>query len=218
MSFEKQNPLTLSDSELLSLHRRGLIPGPNEVEALFLERIDSIEAFSAAPPIDEKQALPMQDWKEANQLTDQLFDFKPDWMVAFYSDRHLPFWQGAATWIYETPVRVPLLQLRKKFCKGSYLKMYTRSEVLAHEAAHAARMGFDEKKFEEILAYSTSKRSWRKWLGPLFRSSWESYVFVVLLAVPLLAKQLDFFGRKMCCLSGYFFCRGSLFSLRFCAF
>jgi hypothetical protein len=187
---------SISDSDLLALFRRGFVPGPKEEEEAFLTRIAHLEAFYAEPPIDEKELVPLDDWKEAQKWTQELFGITPDWMVAFYRNRHLPLWQGAAAWIFEHPMKVPLLQLKEAFRKGSYLNLYTRKEVLAHEAAHSIRMAFEEKQFEEILAYSTSQSVFRRWMGPLFRTSTESYLFMVLLALPLIVEALKLFWQE----------------------
>jgi len=140
---------------------RGLIPGPSEDEKTFLERISRL----TTQPNQEQ---------EAHVITLNLFGFSVDWVPVFYSNQELPFWEGAATWIGQTPS----IQLRENFKKGSYLG-YRREEVLAHEAIHAARIAFEEPQFEEVLAYRTSKNRLRKWAGPLFRKSWESAVFMI---------------------------------------
>ena len=78
----------------------------------------------------------------------------------------------------------PHIQLRKGFLKGSYL-FYKVEEVLSHEMFHAARVHYNEPKYEEIFAYMTSKSSFRRFLGPLFQSPKESYLFVILLILAL---------------------------------
>ena len=169
----------IDDDALQTFNQNGFIPGPAEGEQAFLARVSELEHL----PHIHDEPLTDADWKGARALTRRLFDFSVKWVPAFYSDRGLPFWQGAAVWISTNSH--PVIQLKKAFRKGSYLGFYPREEVLAHEAAHAARLGFNEPRFEEILAYSTSKSPWRRWLGPLFRHSWESYFFVILLLLPL---------------------------------
>lgn len=151
-----------------SYFQRGLIPGPDEDEKTFLERVSRLTAQS-----------PNQE--ESHAITRHLFGFSVDWVPVFYSNQKLPFWEGAAIWIGETPS----IQLRENFKKGSYLG-YRREEVLAHEAVHAARVAFEEPRFEEILAYQTSKSRLRRWAGPLFRKPWESALFMVLLVLAFL--------------------------------
>lgn len=144
----------ITNNDLLSLAKRGLIPGPHEGEEAFLNRVQ--EAVPRTAPIP----LP-------------LFGLCIDWIDVRYSNKNLPFWEGAALWTGEECY----VQLRKGFKTGRYLG-YQREEVLAHEAVHAARIAFDEPRFEEVLAYRTSKSSLRKWGGPLFRRPWESAVLI----------------------------------------
>lgn len=157
----------IKDNELLAWGCRGIIPGPQEDEDTFLKRATA--------------CIQQEGWEEAAPITLSLFGFSIDWVPLHYSNKNLPFWEGAATWIGEEYS----IQLREGFKKGRYLG-YQRSEVLAHEAVHAARMAFNEPQFEEALAYRTAKSGLRKWIGPIFRKPWESLVFILSLgAIPL---------------------------------
>lgn len=169
----------LSDAELLGYNQRGLIPGPHEDEEAFLKRISAL-----------RNPLPLEEWGEAGEITARLFDFRADWIPIAYSNAQLMPWHAAMTWISEEG---PSIQLRKAFKKGSYLRTYFRDEVLAHEAVHGARMAFDEPRFEELFAYCTSKKNWKRLLGPLFRFSWESTLFAFLLLCPLLSQSASLF-------------------------
>ena len=65
-------------------------------------------------------------------------------------------------------------------------------EILSHEAVHAARTAFSEPKFEEHLAYLTSSSIFRRIFGPIFQSSKESLIFVVLLGLTIFFQMLAF--------------------------
>ncbi|MCI0381697.1 MAG: hypothetical protein L0207_01405 [Chlamydiae bacterium] len=175
----------ISDQELIHLNQRGFIPGPEESEDQFLKRVEKLEIFFSYPPKKIDHYLTDGEWEGATKITKQLFDFGPDWIIGFYDNRNLSFFQGAATWIEKKEdVSIPLIQLRKKFFSGSFFYLYSREEVLAHEAVHAARSAFHEEKFEEIFAFYSSKNSFRRWMGPLFQKSWEAGVFIALLLIP----------------------------------
>lgn len=191
MSF---NFSKISLDDLQQCNLRGWIPGPEEEATAFLKRIERLNHFFSYPPEQMDHFLTESDWSLAREKTKQIFDFSPDWMVAYYSNHNLTFFQGAATWIQEEEgVSIPFIQLRKQFATGSCLKIYRREEVLAHEAVHAARMQFHDPLFEEVFAYKTSPYIWRRLLGPLFQSPWESYLFVGLLFVPLAVEIASFF-------------------------
>lgn len=175
---------------------RGWIPGPHEEKDPFLKRVEALDHFYSNPPTDVDHFLTTRDWTQAIEKLKGLYDMAPDWIVAHYSDRNLTFFQGAATWITEKgDYRIPLVQLKEKFERGSLLKVYGKSEVLAHEAVHAARMQFDEPRFEEIFAYKTSPYFWRRLFGPLFEKPWEATLFITLVFVPLIFEILRLFWK-----------------------
>ncbi|NGX39149.1 MAG: hypothetical protein KR126chlam1_00471 [Chlamydiae bacterium] len=191
-------PKWLPGRDLDRLDRIGFVPGPDEDREAFLERVDTLETFFSHPSSDVDYFLTDTDWSGALKKTETLYGFAPNWIVAHYSDRRLPFFQGAATWIVEREgVRVPLIQLRTRFDQGSYMKIYRREEVLAHEAVHAMRMQFDEPYFEEIFAYKTSSRFYRRFFGPIFMRPWESYIFILLLFSPIGVEVARFFVPEL---------------------
>ena len=85
-----------------------------------------------------------------------------------------------------------MIQLRHGFKKGRYL-FCDRDEVLRHEAVHAIRLTFNEPRFEEILAYFHSKKKWRRFLGPLFRTPKEALIFVSLIFLSLVLQTASLF-------------------------
>jgi hypothetical protein len=129
--------------------RRGLIPGPDESDEDFVLR-----AESALPkdPVDFSGV-------------EGLFGISPDWVSVVIDNRGLRFWHGGF-------MEGDRLQLRKKVWG------YQREEILSHELAHAGRIAFDEPKYEEILAYQSS-RGFRRFFGPIIQRSWEVYLALV---------------------------------------
>jgi hypothetical protein len=158
----------MSDEELLRLNRKGFIPGPEETESEFLVRVNetgkSITQLGGTP-------IPIFHWDWVRGHLKEVFDFEPESLPAFYSNRLLAPWQGAAAWILDG--KLVGIQLREKLKSGSYLGLYRREEILAHEAVHAARSAFQEKANEEFFAYLTSEAKWRRAIGPIIRSPWE---------------------------------------------
>lgn len=161
---------------LLKCFKRGLIPGPNETEEFFFQRITKAHDLYAVS------------WKEASRKTSELFGFEVDWAPLKYGNDNLAWWEGAVTWL--EPGALPLVQLRTRFKEGSFLG-YQPADILAHEAIHVSRMNFNESHFEEILAYSTSTSSWKRFLGPLFTNSYQ-------IICCLVACLLGFFSPFLC--------------------
>jgi len=178
--------MRLADSELLALNGLGFIPGPEEGEEAFLRRVHLIKAAGVG-------GIPRAHWDWVRAHLKELFDFEPHSLPAFYSNAGLVPWQGAATWIEEG--QPPRVQLREGFRKGSYFG-YSRSEILAHEAVHAARSAFEEPMAEEFFAYMASEKSWRRVFGPIVKRPWEVWFFFLLavlgIAFPLAQAAASF--------------------------
>lgn len=157
--------LDLSCSKkVIGLAKEGFIPGPKESEEAFIERAE----MTKKEAIEKKIPFSHLDWPK--ETLKELFDINPSFLPIFYSNHSLFFWQGAASWVGENGEI--LIQMRKGFQKGSYFG-YSRDELIAHEAVHAARCAFDEPQFEEFFAYFTSEKWWRKILGPMIQRPWE---------------------------------------------
>src|SRR5262249_5498994 len=86
------------------------------------------------------------------------------------------------------------LQLRKAFSKKDRVFGYKRQELVAHEIAHVGRMVFNEPKFEEFFACWAMGSRFRRWFGPIFQTSGESFALVALL---LLCSGLDWFSTLL---------------------
>lgn len=183
----------LNDSHLLHLNQLGIIPGPDEQEEDFLKRADQClhlaqTLASAGEPagFSSAQDLHPQSVLEGPfVMTSSLFDMAPDWVPLFFSNRGLALWHGGCAWICqlsEESQPVGFLQIRRWFADHlSYLGLYDRNELLAHELAHIGRMTFQEPIYEEVLAYRTSKSAFRRWLGPIVTSGREAAVFLLVL-------------------------------------
>lgn len=187
---------TISDTTLLAFNKEGLIPGPDEEEEAFLKRTQECLGLKSLLKDDENQLLPFKvelfqkPLEEACAITNPLFGVCPLWLPLFFSNYQLTPWHGGCAWIFQLQdvgPRLAFLQLRKSFAtQTSYLKIYKRNELIAHEVAHVGRMMFDENRFEEILAYRTSSSSWSRWIGPLVQSAFEAGFFILIIMMMLL--------------------------------
>lgn len=175
----------LPDSDLLKYNQQGLIPGPAEEEAAFVQRawycqniktkLEQTKAFPFEYLDVHQSLLPEKAWA----ITCSLYDIKPSWIPVTINNHQLAPWHGGCAWIFQLDMQSPtsaFLQLRK----GQSL-FYEHAEIMAHECAHIGRMQFDEPLFEELLAYQSSPKAWRRWLGPLVQSPRESLFFCALI-------------------------------------
>jgi len=172
---------------LKKYNEKGLLVGPKENEEMFLKRLEKIQSADPSKVFSfltsgKSKEIPFNPIQEE---TKRLFHVSIDWLTYFFSNRKLPFWIGGVTWIVsENGVSIPFLQLRKNFLKKQQIAFHSIQEIAIHESLHAARVSFEESKFEEIFAYQGSSKALRRRLGPLFEKTWEAslFLFVILLS------------------------------------
>lgn len=183
-------------------NQQGLIPGPNETEEAFLQRVifcqnlkhEFLQWLGKELPFSEEDQTNQYVLEEAWPLTKELYGIAPTWVPLFFNNYQLAPWHGGCAWIFQFDPSSPtsaFLQLRKHFQTAAlYLGIYQRKELIAHEIAHVGRMAYEEPQFEEIFAYQTSFSRWRQWLGPLFQSDKETLLFSFFLFIPLIVSMI----------------------------
>lgn len=188
----------ISMEKLLKFNREGLIPGPNETEIEFEHRVGYCFQLKHQIFTELKDQIPFseEELDQENILvqplieTQKTYDIAPHWVPLFFSNQKLTPWHGGCAWIFKTDNKSPtsaFLQLRKAFKSApTYLGLYKRDDLIAHEFCHIGRMMFEEPKFEEILANRVSESKFRQWFGGLFQSGYESALFVFVLGLVIL--------------------------------
>ncbi len=181
------------------INDQGFIPGIDETEEAFNQRVlfcqnlqqNLFENVQADLPFNVSDQASKSISEEAFTLTSALYGITPAWALIFFSNYQLTPWHGGCAWIFQLDAQSPtaaFLQLRSNFrTKKSYLGLYHRSELLAHEFAHVGRMVYNEPKYEEVLAYRSSQVKWRRFFGPIVESSKESLLFIFVLLATLVA-------------------------------
>ncbi len=142
-----------------SIHK-GWIPAPAEPDEEFLARVEKSHQRLLNP----------------RAIKDVDFDQSVLPLLIFRSNKKLPFWTGALTWIvsFEDGCKIPLIQLPIKPRRYTFTK---EREIIDHERVHALRVAFEEPMFEEIIAYRTSPSKFRRFFGPLLGTSTEGTLF-----------------------------------------
>lgn len=121
------------------------------------------------------------------EITKRLFDFCPNTMWGIFSNKGLLPWHGGMTWIYEEEGYglISILQFQKTLQKRKTFFGRSLAEIGAHEALHAFRGNFEgNDRFEEIIAYQTSRGLFRRFAGSLLRSSRDVMGFMVACLLP----------------------------------
>lgn len=176
---------------------QGFIPGEEETESEFAERVAfclKLEEHlfqTDSIPFDKPDSESSKILEEAIPLTEELYGIAPRWVPLFFNNHQLLPWHGGCAWIFQLDEKTPtaaFLQLRANFRHSpTYLGLYKRKELLAHELAHVGRMLYQEPQFEELLAYRSSLSPFRRWLGPILQSSKETLLFILSLGLVIIA-------------------------------
>lgn len=172
----------MNNEELLKLFHQGFVPFNKETEENYRQRVlfglDIENMLNQHMDQNLPPRVPIL--KSALDKIESLYGFRAEWVPLIYSDEKMLPWQGAAAWIFELYQNAPLsslIQVRK----NSWSFLASNEERLSHELCHVGRMGFEEKQYEEIMAYQTSPNKLRRFFGPLFQSSFDSIALVGLL-------------------------------------
>jgi len=189
--------MELIEENLLKWNQMGLFPGPLEAPEEFVRRVrycldlmhtlaeENNELIPGSTVEHADRELTFEAWK----LTQSSYGFAPLWAPLFFSNYRLAPWHGGCAWIFQVRTDTPLgalFQLRREFkTKETFLRIYHRYVLLAHEAVHVARMAYEEPKFEEFLAYRLSPNLFQRVAGPLVQSSRESGLFFLLIVLLL---------------------------------
>lgn len=186
--------MEITEKELLEYNRLGFIPGPEESTVDFLRRVHYCLFLKEQLASQTDLEMPFESnspeiLEEVFPITKKWYDIAPNWISISFSNYRLGPWHGGCAWIIQLTDDTPtaaFLQLRRSFKKSQrVLGLYQRQELIAHELAHVGRMMFDEPKFEEFFAYQTSPSRFRRWFGPIVKSSFESILFLLTLLVLL---------------------------------
>ena len=105
------------------------------------------------------------------------FDVKINPPPILWDNKQLGFLAGAC---YIGSGQYARILLNPVFKKQEKWFCYSRDEVIAHELVHHQRRALDSIKYEEIIAYQTSDRRFRRYWGGIFRCPREPLVLVVL--------------------------------------
>jgi len=178
---------------------QGFIPGPQETETAYQERMTFClhleenlkKSVETQLPFEANDSRTKEILEEAFPLTQHLYGIQPEWTPLFFGNHQLAPWHGGCAWIFQLNEQTPtaaFLQLRANFRhSSSFLRIYHRRELIAHELAHVGRMLYQEPQFEEFFAYQSSPSRWRRRFGPIVQSSKESLLFILLLGLVIMS-------------------------------
>lgn len=167
----------MNDNELLSYNQLGLIPGPKEKkEDFFLRASYSLNIQSKIPSSSFNIDIALED-------AENIYDISPKWVPVLCEKKGLFPWHGGSSWIFQLKETDPLCALIQLHPHCRWKKA---DEIALHELCHIGRLAFQEPKFEEVIAYRSSKSSFSKYLGGLIQNKIESLLFVIVISLILI--------------------------------
>lgn len=174
------------------LDAHGFLPRPGEQRADFLCR--ALKEPYESPELDDmfKGAIqfPPEVLAEGAEKTTELYGCEALYVSAYAVRRGFGFlWAGCT--LTDDQER-SVITVRFPFAKQKRWFIYDRSELLAHEQAHAARTPLNDTVYEEYFAYQTSEKPLRRYLGNCFRSAADSILFLLGL-IPLFVVEGFYF-------------------------
>ncbi len=177
---------------LVQLDGQGLLVGAAESLPEYVERLRRLQANTAQMdetlatdgktviegiPVDASERIPPALYDTVREATESLYSFAVDWVPGFYiNPSHSWLFGGCAFYFY--PDFFALFIIRKAFADRERWLIYSRSELLAHELCHVARIGLLSDVYEESFAYQTATSPFRKAVGSVFRSPMDSYLLL----------------------------------------
>ncbi len=167
----------MNENELLSYNQLGLIPGPAEnKEDFFLRAAYSLNIQSKIQGNSLNIDTALKDAQD-------IYDISPAWVPILHEKKGLFPWHGGSIWIFQLKEKDPLCALIQLNPQCRWKKA---EEIALHELCHIGRLAFQEPKFEEVIAYRSSKSRFSKYLGGLIQNQIESLLFVITLALILI--------------------------------
>lgn len=176
---------------LVELDGQGLLLGAEESLADYTTRLRHLQAnvgkmdgelaakgtFTVEDiTVERDQRIPPEIFAEPRDLTQRLFHFAIDWVPGFFITPPGILFGGCSYYFF--PDFFALFTIRRAFAEKDHWLIYRRTELLAHELCHIARIGLGSHEYEEVFAYRTSGSGFRRAIGGIFRSPSDSYSFL----------------------------------------
>ncbi len=126
---------------------------------------------------EASERIPAAAFAEAGAVTEQAYAFRADWAPGFYLSRSLGLLFGGCA-LSSFPDFFALFIVRKSFAAKKRWLIYDRTELLAHELCHVARIALDGDRFEETHAYRIAASPFRRTMGGMFHAARDAYTLL----------------------------------------
>ena len=213
MILNKNSWSSLEKGEMKVLHQldnNGFLIGENENLADYTKRLKEWEEakklYNKQVENTKKFSIQGQEFKldntipnevilEGGEISQKTYCFSIQDFASFFS-KNVGVLSAAVTY-FPTKKFFPFFILKNSLRKRKKFLIYDRNEIIAHEACHIARASMNSCKYEEFFAYYLSKSSLRKVLGSLFRTSTETFIFLIVLFLNLAGQFVGVFFARL---------------------
>ncbi|MFO7820751.1 MAG: hypothetical protein R6V56_01635 [Lentisphaeria bacterium] len=177
---------------MVSLDKRGLFIGGRESLLEYAERLQRLRENIAAMEssladtgiysVDDLtlkagSRIDKTRFEEAQAVTRPHYAFSINWVPGFYINPRMGWLFGGCAF-YFFPDFFAVFILRRTFAKRKRWLIYNRTELLAHELCHVARIALKSQIYEEYFAYQISNSSFRRAVGGTFRGAGDSLLLL----------------------------------------
>lgn len=180
------------EESLIALDAIGLPFAPGEKLPDYIKRLHCLQKrlqdFTAKLENEEEyqmedltlrkeDRIPVDLLRRCTEVTKQKYGFQIDWVPAFFINPSFSWLFGGCAY-YDNQNIFALMIIRKSFAKREKWFIYRRSEILAHEMCHVARLSLQSTDYEERFAYRISESRFRRRLGGVFESPRDSFLLL----------------------------------------
>ncbi|MHC4873729.1 MAG: hypothetical protein ACYTFY_17935 [Planctomycetota bacterium] len=199
------------------IDQQGIIPGVDFTESDLQDRFSSMQEFKKhiskrftngeefkIDPFTyyQEDQIPEDIMNECLEPAKTRYDFDLPWVPGFFSDTALGYFLGGMAIEFtdeEGEVRkgsqFVIFQLRNAFRKAKKFILYTREELISHEACHAARSALKSTEYEEMIAYRLSPSRFRRYTGPIFNAPSIMTALTITFIIFMISQVADVFTR-----------------------
>lgn len=178
---------------LCELDAKGLSPAVGEGAEAFAQRLEilrkSLQEFEQKLSsqgkatlddlcVQSKDRIPQSLYETPRKQTRQLYGFNCDWVPGFFCNPRFSWLFGGCTYSYP-PDFFTVFIIGERLRKQKKYLCYDRDEIFAHELCHVGRAGLNSMEFEELFAYQTARRPFRRFLGGIMHSQMDTLVFLL---------------------------------------
>ena len=187
----------------------GLLMGPGETAETYTARIETLlanigelekdlqkngKAEVCGIPLVADEAIPKPVYDEAAPVTRNLYGFATDWVPGFFTSYKMGVLFAGCAW-YSLEDFFAVFIVRSGFRNSEKWLIYSRTELLAHELCHIARIAYNSHTYEELFAYQTSTSGFRRIIGGLLRSPLDTYVLLGSVGILFCAQVINVLVR-----------------------